>query len=321
MSNKKILVLHKDKSDNIFDFPFFSYQKEDIDFNDLIEKHSFSFIDRNLAEKDPTKKQIIPYIIIKDSKGRFFTYKRKGNEKRLHGFFSIGAGGHIDLEDIKIKKDEEFFKLENIDYSNLEKEIFKLSINNFYEVIKITLMREIYEETGIKIDKNGFEKRLKFLGIINEEISDVGKVHIGFVYLYKLLDNEKVSPVEDEIDFFEFYEIGKLYDLWDKLERWSILALSLLNIDKTLIYISDKNLIIEKKVKFFENFGFTEFIEYIVEDIHERNDEENLKIFLSFISSTQKKKKLYYYLENESHFTNYIALLNENGLTQVKDKI
>lgn len=317
MSNKKILILYKDKSDDILNSPFFAYPKENMDLNDFIERKSFSFIDRTLAEQDSSKKQIIPYIIIQDKNGRFFTYKRKGNEKRLHGFFSIGAGGHIDLEDIKIKKDIEFLKFKNMNISNLDEKRFKLSINDFYEIIKITLIREIYEETGIIIDKNGFEERCEFLGIINEDISDVGKVHLGFVYLYKLFDDKKLSPVEEEIEFFEFNDIEKLYNIWESLERWSILALSLLNINKTLIYISNKNLTTEKKIKFFDIFGFSEFIEYI----YNKNDEDNFKVFLSFIHSTEKGKMIYYFLENEGEYINYKTLLDENGFIQIKDKI
>lgn len=312
MNNRKILVLSKEK-DYIFNIPFFYYDKNDIDIKDLVEKHTFSFVERDLAEQDNSKKQIIPYIVVKDSNGRFFTYKRKGKEKRLHGFFSIGAGGHVDLNDIIANLNKSLLKFKNIEDSTLEKDKFNLDIDDFFEIIKLTLLRELYEEVGIKIDKNDFDKKLKFLGIINEEISSVGKVHLGFVYLYEILNNEKITLIDKEIDFFEFYDPIKIQKIWDSLEKWSILALSLLNINKTLLYISDKNLNLEKKANFFNNHSFTEFIEFI----DQYDDIVNFKIFLDFIISSKNDKKLYFYVDNEEKFSKINSILHENGLIKI----
>src|SRR4030042_1570946 len=54
------------------------------------------FINRSEAEKDPSYKQIIPYVIMCHN-GKFLSYVRgkKAGEKRLLGLRSIGIGGHI----------------------------------------------------------------------------------------------------------------------------------------------------------------------------------------------------------------------------------
>ncbi|MFN3412355.1 MAG: hypothetical protein ACK4YF_09375, partial [Exilispira sp.] len=151
MNNKKIFVMIKSENDDLFNLPFFYIPKNEFDIKKFIETHYFSFQQRDIVEHDISKKQIIPYIIIQDSQNRFFIYRRKGNEKRLHGFYSSGTGGHIDYEDIKenIKKE-----------APLDSNYFKINISNFYEIIKKTLLRELYEETGIEINDRDFEKRI-----------------------------------------------------------------------------------------------------------------------------------------------------------------
>ncbi len=56
----------------------------------------FNFIDRPMAENDPSFKQIIPYIIIQTADlKKTAIYNRQGSEKRLHDLWSLGIGGHI----------------------------------------------------------------------------------------------------------------------------------------------------------------------------------------------------------------------------------
>ncbi|MFM7012640.1 MAG: NUDIX domain-containing protein [Betaproteobacteria bacterium] len=55
------------------------------------------FIDRSVAETDPSHRQIIPYVAVRRSRdGKFLVYDRAGSEQRLHGLSSIGIGGHVD---------------------------------------------------------------------------------------------------------------------------------------------------------------------------------------------------------------------------------
>src|SRR2546423_1722543 len=55
---------------------------------------------RSEAEHDRRYKQLIPYVIL-ICHDRMLRYQRGrgGGEKRLHGLYSIGIGGHISEED------------------------------------------------------------------------------------------------------------------------------------------------------------------------------------------------------------------------------
>lgn len=59
------------------------------------------FAARHEVEEDPSRKQIIPYTVVRakaawdDSEFQFLSYQRAGGEKRLTGLRSIGFGGHV----------------------------------------------------------------------------------------------------------------------------------------------------------------------------------------------------------------------------------
>ncbi|GEM_PF-76627 len=307
MFDKMILVTEKQDLQLNFKNTFFSYKKDEIDLKNLLESANFSFISRSVTEEDVSKKQIIPYILIKDNNDRFFIYKRKGNEKRLHGLYSVGVGGHIDKEDIE----NEIELRDLLDKRN--NNFFKLDHKKFFQILNIVIKREIYEEIGIILDEKKIEN-LQFLGIINEDISSVGKVHLGFVFIYKYDNNiEKIKPIDDEIDYFEFASINEIYDKWESFEKWSILALSLIDITKTLIYISFNKLNTIKKINFFKDHQITEFIEFITKD----DDSDKFKVFIEFFLSLERKR-IYFFIEKDD-YPKIKDLCNKFNLTQLKD--
>lgn len=57
------------------------------------------WIHRAAAECTPALKQLIPYVVVKRSGGGIACYRRHCSEDRLHGFYSVGIGGHINEED------------------------------------------------------------------------------------------------------------------------------------------------------------------------------------------------------------------------------
>ena len=74
--------------------------KED-DFLNAID-NAHAFLPRDEMENDPSKKQIIAYCVIEKGDSVFMTKRlKKQTEKRLHGLFSIGVGGHINTSDVK----------------------------------------------------------------------------------------------------------------------------------------------------------------------------------------------------------------------------
>jgi predicted NUDIX family phosphoesterase len=149
---------------------------------------------RSSAETDETMKQIIPYIVLRNSVDNSLAiYRRAGTEKRLHGLFSIGIGGHINP----------------VDFSRVE----KLS-HTVLSAAKRELSEELYIQTeNIKLD---------FKGINNEELTKVGRVHTGFVF--ELKTEHKPSP-QSELKDMHWVNTDALKNY--KMELWSEMALQL----------------------------------------------------------------------------------------------
>lgn len=163
-------------------------------------KLNFEFKEREIVENNSDFKQIIPYIIIQTKDLKFIgAYKRKGSEERLHDLWSIGIGGHINP--IDARKNPDVLK----------------------EIIIAGMQRELDEE----LIKMGAEDNPVFAGIINEEETDVGSVHIGAVF--RILANNKNDYIGgDELVDFQWLEAEKAFTL--NLELWSKLALELIEL-------------------------------------------------------------------------------------------
>lgn len=162
---------------------------------DFIQDEKISWIERGEAENNFDFKQIIPYAVIQKSDGKIACYQRHGTEKRLHGLYSCGFGGHV----------------EEIDSG----ECFSKTIEN-------GLLRELSEEIS---NFDGARIELKYLGIINEVKSEVGLVHLGLVFLVKC--GESFVPLEaDETKGLQWKLPEELSVL--QTELWTQLALKLL---------------------------------------------------------------------------------------------
>lgn len=159
----------------------------------------FSFKPRNRVETDPGFKQIIPYILFQTHDlSRTAVYRRAGGEKRLHDLWSVGIGGHINPED-HISSDHSFF-----------------------DILTAGMDRELMEE----ISRRPAGEIPEFIGMINEEITDVGKVHLGAVFRILTRFPEQISPGPELVDF-SWKDTDQLDEL--NLELWSVLALELIS--------------------------------------------------------------------------------------------
>ncbi len=152
------------------------------------------FIEKQMVEINENYKQVIPYTIIQSLEGQFALYKRKGNEQRLHGLWSAGFGGHIE---------------------DFENDIF----GNFEQTLLNSATRELKEEFSADA-----EYALHFKGIINEELTKVGRTHIGLVFIVNV-DKHLFKP-SDEIVKIEWVDKGDLM-LYNK-ELWSDMAFELI---------------------------------------------------------------------------------------------
>ncbi len=157
-------------------------------------KAEMEFVVRDEAEKDVSCKQIIPYVVFEDKQGEIVCHRRSGAEERLHGLLSLGIGGHISEADKS---------------TDLESAIYR------------GMQREVFEETGHKPDNT------VFCGIINEEVTEVGVVHIGFVFKVNI-DSTEILQFGDELDNVLLYSRKQIMEKIEKFELWSQLAMEII---------------------------------------------------------------------------------------------
>lgn len=191
MADEKILVV---KRENLFQDDEFQGFKPITHFSDIqqrIVQHK-EFLWRSEMETNLAYKQIIPYMLFKHHNS-FFVMKRRddASEKRLASKYSIGIGGHVREED-----------LQQIDLAGWA-------------------MREFHEE----VEYDG-ALRILPLGIINDDSNDVGKVHIGFVFLL-LGSSDKISIKDEHKDGF-LCSLSDLELLHNDMESWSQLIVQYL---------------------------------------------------------------------------------------------
>ena len=164
----------------------------------LLDPRNSRFRPRSRAEQDPEFKQLIPYVLIQKG-DRWLHYVRgtSSGEKRLVHMGSIGIGGHINPED------ESLFQRGR----------------EFYEA---ALQRELSEELSLD---GMFPTRP--LGLLNDDSTPVGRVHLGIVHLCRL-DNREVTRREGCITDLRFLTLKQLLRRRPKLETWSQLCLDYL---------------------------------------------------------------------------------------------
>lgn len=149
------------------------------------------FMERPAAELDPSHKQLIPYSIFHHN-GRYLCYTRggKSGEKRLVAKSSVGIGGHINPVDQS--------------HDGLGESMYYNSIE-----------REITEELVI-----GGTHTQEVIGLINDDSTEVGSVHLGVVHRFEL-SSDDVQSNEDAIQNLRFHSLQELIDSRDQLETWS----------------------------------------------------------------------------------------------------
>ncbi len=131
---------------------------------------------RGNLEEDTTLRQIIPYVIFRQ-RGKFLTYVRGGgiHEVRLRGQLALGVGGHIDITDRQPYP-------HNPD-----------SIDIIKTVIHCAL-REAEEEVGVHLTP----EMIQWCGMIVDQETPVGKVHLGLVGVVDIPDHWFVGSHEPE---------------------------------------------------------------------------------------------------------------------------
>jgi predicted NUDIX family phosphoesterase len=181
---------------------------------ELLSSSNVSFMLRSEAESNPDFKQLIPYMIFsyRGSGGvQLFQYVRgKGmGEQRLHSKRSVGVGGHISSEDL-ISSDKNSSR-------NNSNEVDSVGV--FRDFYREGMLRELREEVVI-----GSSYKESCVGLINDDNSDVGKVHLGIVHLFEL-DQPIVKSNEEDLIESGFIPVEDMLKDLSEFESWSSICI------------------------------------------------------------------------------------------------
>jgi len=158
----------------------------------IIAEHQESMA-RNLAELDPSYKQIVSYMIFTfDSKIFVMQRKNQASEQKLANKLSIGIGGHMTQQDIQGE----------------------------------TLFDWIHREFDEEVSYTG-NLAMHTLGILNDDSNEVGQRHIAIVVLLQG-DNGDITLNGDEHKSGQLLSMEECFERFDEFENWSKLVLQAL---------------------------------------------------------------------------------------------
>ena len=161
----------------------------------ILSRGNNFFLSRTKAERDPTHKQIIPYVLLThEDKVLHYVRGKKAGEQRLVAKGSIGIGGHMN------DGDESLFAVDELAYrAGVEREVAEeISINTKFEDCVVALL--------------------------NDDSNEVGQVHLGIVHIFKLVE-PRVQKREAMITSIAFLGRDELLKRRDSLETWSQICL------------------------------------------------------------------------------------------------
>jgi predicted NUDIX family phosphoesterase len=149
-----------------------------------------AFRPRSAMEADPAWKQVIPYPVLRDGDAWYLMRRTKaGSDARLHDRFSIGVGGHVNPEDGGLDGD-----------------------------LTTALRREWHEELVVD-----FVPEFRFVGLLNDDTTPVGQVHLGLVYEGDAAGRPVAIRETDKLSG-QFASAAEVAAVSDRLETWSRIA-------------------------------------------------------------------------------------------------
>ncbi|MBQ6828771.1 MAG: phosphoesterase [Thermoguttaceae bacterium] len=205
----------------------------------LFAPESTRFLRRGDAERDPEFKQLIPYIIFvceDSSTGRpsVFAYRRGDGqgETRLRSKWSVGVGGHINDVDAgagasangEIGASEKGGEGEGDAATRPQSAENGASSPFGTDLFSAGAAREIAEEVVLGAPILRFER----VGLVNDDETEVGRVHLGVVCVATLAAPELKSNEPDlaESGFRPVDELLAEIDAEpERFESWTMLAL------------------------------------------------------------------------------------------------
>jgi len=159
------------------------------DFEALVARDGI-FLPRSVVEPDRSWKQVIPYLVLRDG-DRYFLMRRTraGGDARLHDSWSIGVGGHLNPGDGDLAGG---------------------------------LLREWHEELVAD-----FVPDFELVGLLNDDTTEVGSVHLGAVYVGNANGRPVVIRETAKLEG-AFAGVSETARVRDGMESWSRLVFDLL---------------------------------------------------------------------------------------------
>ena len=193
---ENVLVIKRSLFDQLGAFQGLNFEPRKY-LSSILSRGNNFFLSRNQAEKDPSHKQIIPYVLFAHGdKVLFYVRGKKAGEQRLVAKGSIGIGGHMNQED------ESLFN---------------------YLTDEAAYRAGVEREVGEEIATNTkFEDRI--VALLNDDSNEVGQVHLGVIHVFKLAE-PKVEKREAMITNLDFLSREELLTRRDSLETWSQICL------------------------------------------------------------------------------------------------
>ena len=141
---------------------------------------------RPAMEQDPSFKQVIPYLVLRDGPQYFLMQRTTaGADARLHGMYSIGVGGHLNPGDGGL-------------LGGLEREWHEELVADFLPTFEL-------------------------VALLNDDTTPVGAVHLGAVYLAQA-EGRPVAIRETHKLSGLFADRADVAAVVDRMETWSRLA-------------------------------------------------------------------------------------------------
>jgi predicted NUDIX family phosphoesterase len=151
---------------------------------------------REAMERDPSFKQVIPYLVLRDGPCWFLMRRTAGGgDERLHHRYSIGVGGHLNPGDGGLLGG---------------------------------LRREWAEELVA-----GFIPEFRLVALLNDDTTDVGSVHLGAVYVADA-EGRSVEIRETHKLSGGFVDEAAVEAVVESMETWSRLAFEFL-VDRPVV--------------------------------------------------------------------------------------
>lgn len=154
----------------------------------LVLEHG-RYVERPTAERRPSWKQLIPYVVVRDGERTFLMERTAaGGDPRLHFRATIGVGGHLN------------------------------PVDHGEDPLMAGLAREWSEELHAD-----WEPHFELVGLLNDDSNPVGAVHLGVVFTVEA-HGRPVAVRETEKLSGRMASPAEVAEAWPRLETWSQLV-------------------------------------------------------------------------------------------------